>query len=170
MKTFQQHLVEFDNPQIYCDMDGVVADFIAFTTNFLGTKFKDEYWDELPVDLFLQLPPMPDAHVLWGYIKQFQPFMLPAVPRDSRGPIAKRAWKDKTRWMMKNFKLPSSRMRIVLRKNKKNFAMDGRDKRPNILIDDHLGNIREWESAGGIGVHHINANSTINDLKKIGFP
>ena len=170
MKTFQQHLIEFDNPQIYCDMDGVVADFIAFTTNFLGTKFKDEYWDELPVDLFLQLPPMPDAHVLWGYIKQFQPFMLTAVPRDSRGPIAKRAWKDKTRWMMKNFKLPSSRMRIVLRKNKKNFAMDGRDKRPNILIDDHLGNIREWESAGGIGVHHINANSTINDLKKIGFP
>ena len=162
--------MEFDNPQIYCDMDGVVADFVKFTTNFLGTKFKDEYWDELPVDLFLQLPPMPDAHVLWGYIKQFQPFMLTAVPRDSRGPIAKRAWKDKTRWMMKNFKLPSSRMRIVLRKNKKNFAMDGRDKRPNILIDDHLGNIREWESAGGIGVHHINANSTINDLKKIGFP
>ena len=170
MKTFQQHLIEFDNPQIYCDMDGVVADFTAFTTNFLGTKFKDEYWDELPVDLFLQLPPMPDAHVLWGYIKQFQPFMLTAVPRDSRGPIAKRAWKDKTRWMMKNFKLPSSRMRIVLRKNKKNFAMDGRDKRPNILIDDHLGNIREWESAGGIGVHHINANSTINDFKQIGFP
>ena len=45
MKTFQQHLIEFDNPQIYCDMDGVVADFTAFTTNFLGTKFKDEYWD-----------------------------------------------------------------------------------------------------------------------------
>ena len=170
MKSFTQYLTEFDNPQIYCDMDGVVADFTAFTANLLGTKFKDEYWDELPVDLFLQLPPMPDAHVLWGYIKQFQPFMLTAVPRDSRGPIAKRAWKDKTRWMMKNFKLPSSRMRIVLRKNKKNFAMDGRDKRPNILIDDHLGNIREWESAGGIGVHHINANSTINDLKKIGFP
>ena len=170
MKTFQQHLIEFDNPQIYCDMDGVVADFTAFTANLLGTKFKDEYWDELPVDLFLQLPPMPDAHVLWGYIKQFQPFMLTAVPRDSRGPIAKRAWKDKTRWMKKHFKLPSDRMKIVLRRNKKNFAMDGRDKRPNILIDDHLGNIREWESAGGIGVHHINANSTINDLKKIGFP
>tara|TARA_R100001443_G_C3334786_1_gene173139 strand:- start:673 stop:1185 length:513 start_codon:yes stop_codon:yes gene_type:complete len=170
MKSFQQHIIEFDNPQIYCDMDGVVADFVKFTSNYLGTKFKDELWQDLPVDLFLQLPKMPDADVLWGYIKQFQPFMLTAVPRDSRGPIAKRAWKDKTRWMMKNFKLPSSRMKIVLRKNKKNFAMDGRDKRPNILIDDHIGNIKEWESAGGIGILHTDAASTINDLKKIGFP
>tara|TARA_B100001564_G_scaffold267850_1_gene229455 strand:- start:703 stop:1215 length:513 start_codon:yes stop_codon:yes gene_type:complete len=170
MKSFQQHIIEFDNPQIYCDMDGVVADFVKFTSNYLGTKFKDELWQDLPVDLFLQLPKMPDADVLWGYIKQFQPFMLTAVPRESRGPIAKRAWKDKTRWMMKNFKLPSSRMKIVLRKNKKNFAMDGRDKRPNILIDDHIGNIKEWESAGGIGILHTDAASTINDLKKIGFP
>ena len=170
MKSFQQHIIEFDNPQIYCDMDGVVADFVKFTSNYLGTKFKDELWQDLPVDLFLQLPKMPDADVLWGYIKQFQPFMLTAVPRESRGPIAKRAWKDKTRWMMKNFKLPSSRMKIVLRRNKKNFAMDGRDKRPNILIDDHIGNIKEWESAGGIGILHTDAASTINDLKKIGFP
>ena len=170
MKSFAQHIMEFDNPQIYCDMDGVVADFISYTTEILGTKFKDEYWDQLPNDMFLQLPKMQDADVLWKYIKQFDPFMLTAVPRESRGPIAKRAWKDKTRWMKKNFRLSEDKMRIVLRKNKKNFAMDGKDKRPNILIDDHMGNIKEWESAGGIGVHHINANSTINDLKKIGFP
>jgi hypothetical protein len=170
MRGFKQHLVEFDNPQIYCDMDGVVADFLKFTNNLLGTKFKDDFWSELPVDTFLQLPKMSDADVLWGYIKQFSPFMLTAVPRLQRGPIAKRAPKDKTRWMMKNFRLPASQMRIVLRKNKKNFAMDGRDKRPNVLIDDHEGNIRDWESAGGIGIHHINANLTISELRKIGFP
>ena len=169
MKKFEQYLVEFDNPQIYCDMDGVVADFITYTTNLLGHKFTDDDWDDLPVDFFLQLPPMNDAHILWNYIKQFQPFMLTAVPKESRGPIAKRAWKDKTRWMKKHFKLSSDRMRIVLRKHKKKFAVDGKDKRPNILIDDHLGNIREWESAHGIGIHHIDASSTINQLKKIGF-
>ena len=31
-------------------------------------------------------------------------------------------------------------------------------------------NIKEWESAGGIGILHTDAASTINDLKKIGFP
>ena len=170
MKTFQQHLIEFDNPQIYCDMDGVVADFTTYTTNLLGHAFSDDDWDSLPVDVFLQLPPMADAHILWNYIKQFDPFMLTAVPRESRGPVAKRAWKDKTRWMKKHFRLPSERMRIVLRKNKKNFAKDGRDGRPNLLIDDHLGNVREFKAAGGIGVHHIDARTTITKLKKIGYP
>jgi len=52
-----------------------------------------------------------------------------------------------------------------------NYIKDSEIKNlQNVLIDDHMGNIKEWESAGGIGVHHINANSTINDLKKIGFP
>ena len=170
MKKFGQYLTEFDFPQIYCDMDGVVTDFISYTTNIIGHKFTDDDWDKLPDDMFLQLPKMPDADRLWGYIKTFQPFMLTAVPRESRGPIAKRAWRDKTRWMKINFRLPADRMRIVSRINKKNFAMDGRDKRPNVLIDDHLGNIREWEGAGGIGVHHTSADSTINDLKRIGFP
>ena len=38
MKTFKQHLIEFDNPQIYCDMDGVVADFTTYTTGILDTN------------------------------------------------------------------------------------------------------------------------------------
>ena len=96
MKKFGQYLVEFDFPQIYCDMDGVVADFTSYTTNLLGHKFSDNDWDDLPVDFFLQLSPMKDAHILWNYIKHFDPFMLTAVPRESRGPIANRAWKDKT--------------------------------------------------------------------------
>ena len=44
MKGFEQYLVEFDFPQIYCDMDGVIADFVTFTSKHLGHPFKDEYW------------------------------------------------------------------------------------------------------------------------------
>ena len=171
MKSLNQYLVEFDNPQIYCDMDGVVADFLKFTRNALGgNKFKDKFWQDIPVDTFAQLDKMPYADVLWGYIKKFRPIMLTAAPRESRGAIAKRAPQDKIRWMKKNFGLGERDMRVVKRQDKKKFAKDGRDKRPNVLIDDHAGNIKEWEAAGGIGILHTDAASTINDLKRIGFP
>ena len=41
MKNFKQYITEFDAPNIYCDMDGVLADFTSFTTKFLGKAFKD---------------------------------------------------------------------------------------------------------------------------------
>ena len=125
MKSFTQYLVEFDFPQIYCDMDGVLADFTSFTTKHLGAKFSDERWQDLPEDLFYQLPPMSDARNLWNYIKQFDPFVLTAVPRESRGPIAGRAAEDKSRWMKKTFGLNKEMMRPVMRRNKSNFAKDG---------------------------------------------
>ena len=79
--------------------------------------------------------------------------MLTAAPRESRGLIAKRAPEDKIRWMKKNFRLPRSRI-LIVKHRQEEVLKDGRDKRPNVLIDDHEGNIREWEAAGGIGILH----------------
>ena len=44
MKTFKDYLVEFDTPQIYCDMDGVLVDFVKYTSEHLGQPFTDEKW------------------------------------------------------------------------------------------------------------------------------
>lgn len=162
-------LNEFDAPQIYCDMDGVVADFHAFTGKHLGTKFKDKYWPDLPKDTFAKLPLMPDAKKLWNFIGKYNPIMLTAIPRESRGDISKQAASDKTKWMKKHFNLKQSDMRAVSRQDKQQFAKDGRDGRPNVLIDDHLGNIKEFRSKGGIGIHHTSASDTINQLKDLGF-
>tara|TARA_B100000029_G_scaffold499883_1_gene570860 strand:- start:516 stop:971 length:456 start_codon:yes stop_codon:yes gene_type:complete len=150
-------------------MDGVVADFHAFTGKHLGTKFKDKYWPDLPKDTFAKLPLMPDAKKLWNFIGKYNPIMLTAIPRESRGDISKQAASDKTKWMKKYFNLKQSDMRAVSRQDKQQFAKDGRDGRPNVLIDDHLGNIKEFRSKGGIGIHHTSASDTINQLKDLGF-
>ena len=73
-------------------------------------------------------------------------------------------------WLKKNVeKLPRSRINLVMRSDKQRFARDGRTQAPNILIDDHEKNIREWESKGGIGIHHTSVERTIARLKEIGF-
>jgi predicted kinase len=162
-------LNEFDTPQIYCDMDGVVADFHVFTGKHLGTKFKDKFWKDLPKDTFAKLPLMPDAKKLWNFIGKYNPIMLTAIPRESRGDISKQAASDKTKWMKNHFNLKQSDMRAVSRQDKQQFAKDGRDGRPNVLIDDHVGNIKEFRAKGGIGIHHTSATDTINQLKDLGF-
>ena len=63
-------------------------------------------------------------------------------------------------WCQKNLKIDPSKIHIVQRKEKQNFA-----SKDVILIDDHKKNIREWEAAGGTGVLHVNVNSTIKQLK-----
>mgnify|MGYP001429009345 FL=1 len=168
-KKFKHWLVEFDTPQIYCDMDGVVADFEKGVKDIIGGTFNDNRWNELPDDFFLQLEPMPDAQQLWDFIGKYDPFVLTAIPRSSRGPIAKRAANDKARFMKRWFGVSQDRMYPVMRADKMRFAKDGRDGRPNLLIDDHSKNIAQFKSAGGIGVLHKSASQSIKQLKEIGY-
>ena len=168
-KKFKHYLVEFDSPQIYCDMDGVLADFEKGIKTMIGGKFSDKRWDELPDDFFLQLEPMKDAKQLWDFIGKYDPFILTATPRSSRGPIAARASDDKTRFMKRWFGVGSNRMYPVMRADKMRFAKDGRDGRPNLLIDDHPKNVNQFKSAGGIGVRHTKSSKTIKELQEIGY-
>ena len=166
MKT-TQIIPEFDTPQIYCDMDGVLADFHKYTMSLVGDNFNNKDWPDMPQDIFLRLPPMPDAHTLWNFIKPYEPIILTAKPKDEfRMPSASA---DKMKWMQQQFGHPQDRVNVVFRNEKQLFAIDRQDKRPNLLIDDHRKNILEFNSAGGIGVLHTSANSTIRQLKQIGY-
>ena len=60
-----------------------------------------------------------------------------------------------------------SKYSLVLRSQKKSYATT--DEKPNVLIDDYDKNIREWEAAGGIGIHHTDVGKTISELKRLGF-
>ena len=106
---------------------------------------------------------------MWDFIGKYDPLILTAGPRSSRGPIAARATEDKTRFMKRWFGVSPNRMYPVMRADKMRFAKDGRDGRPNLLIDDHSKNIAQFRAAGGIGVHHLSASGSIKQLKDIGY-
>ena len=73
----------------------------------------------------------------------------------------------KMKWLSKNTKFSRSKIHLVLRSQKKDYAKT--DGKPNVLIDDYIKNINEWERAGGIGIHHTNTSKTLSKLKKLGF-
>ena len=121
--------------------------------------------------MLYQLSPIPDAFVLWKYIGKYNPNILTAVPRksESRGAVSERAADDKKKWVKKHFNVPENRVYAVLRPFKSKFAKDGRDGRPNLLIDDHSKNLDAFKKAGGLGIIHTSARNTIKELKKLGY-
>jgi len=66
-----------------------------------------------------------------------------------------------------NIKIKRSNINLVKREDKQKFATTNGE--PNVLIDDFKKNIVEWESKGGIGVHHTEVGKTIAELKRLGF-
>jgi len=63
--------------------------------------------------------------------------------------------------------LKRGKTNLVKREDKQKFAMT--DGKPNVLIDDYLKNITQWEAKGGIGVYHTEVGKTIAELKRLGF-
>jgi hypothetical protein len=73
---------------------------------------------------------------------------------------------EKRKWVAKHLSKPKA-IHLVPREDKQKWAVT--NGLPNILIDDYIKNINEWEAKGGIGVHHTSTSSTISKLKKLGF-
>ena len=96
-------------------------------------------------------------------IAKYNPHVLSAYSgRDPNSKVGKMKWLDK------NTKFKRANIHLVKRSQKQAYAKN-RDGEPNVLIDDYLKNINEWEAKGGIGIHHTNVGKTIAELKKLGF-
>jgi hypothetical protein len=168
-----KYLVELTNieeaelPQIYCDMDMVLCDFIGGYENLTGLEFaktdKDERWNAITgkKDFWATLDWMPGAQVMWKLINKYQANILSAYSnRDANSRPGKK------KWLSRNAK-PTGKVLLVQRADKQKYAMT--DGKPNILIDDYKKNIIEWETKGGIGIHHLSPTKTISQLKRYGF-
>lgn len=175
--------------QIFCDMDGVLVNFMGGCRMILGRS-----WDTFKTpeekahrtkltfqsDVFWEnLPPMKDFHYLWNFVHKYDPSILTAYPHkisdqvdDNIQEIAK---KGKWDWNAIHTKVQRHKFHCVAREHKQLYAtyVGYEQSKPevisNVLIDDHEQNIKEWEANRGIGILHIDAETTIKKLKELGF-
>lgn len=175
MKTLEHFLYEQKIktrlPHVYLDMDGVLVNLMKGAEKVHGKPLdqvpKPMKWDKISQveNFWKDLEWMPGAKKLWNFLKPYAPSIMSAYARSEPNSA-----KGKEEWLKKNVE-PMSRGRInlVMRSDKQRFARDGRTQMPNILVDDHAKNIREWEAKGGIGIHHTSVERTIAKLKELGF-
>ena len=176
MKSFKHLFEEFNGTDqiIYVDMDGVLCDFIGGVKKVTGQDFTDPDLNKLVKKeikdqiqdygrFWHELEWHDGGRELWQRIRKYNPQILSAYPKWDHNGIP-----GKHEWTRKNLKLQKNRANLVQRHEKSDYATNS-NGRPNILIDDYIKNIREFEDRGGIGIHHINTSRTIAELKKLGL-
>ena len=163
-------------PQIYCDLDQVLVNFLDGAEEILDAPYTDkDFWNDTTDDkkdlltkksprLFSKLKWMGDGKKLWKFISRHSPKILSAYPTK----WMPNARNDKMQWVKSNLGLSDTDTYLVRRADKSQYAISNKGQ-PNVLIDDHAKNIKEWNGAGGIGILHRNASDTVAKLKKMGF-
>ena len=152
--------------KIYVDMDGVLVDFdggyeklTGMTTKEADEKGPEFFWKPISkagAKWWITLKWMPDGKQLWDYVKKYNPELLSAPSREEASRMGKRVWVKR--------ELPGVKLILRSADKKQEFAS------PNsILIDDREKNIEQWKNAGGIGILHTDAASTIKKLKDLGL-
>jgi len=151
--------------KIYCDMDGVLADFERGYEELTGIDLRGEFqkgedfWDPISkagVGFWAGLKWMPDGQKLWDYLKPFNPVLLSAPSREQSSRIGKHVWVK--------HKIPGTKLILRYASQKQELATP-----ESILIDDRQVNIDQWEAAGGIGILHTSTANTIQQLQKLGL-
>lgn len=156
-------------PNLYIDMDGVVADFDKKGFEILGMpprvyekKYGTiQYWAELQAvpDFYNSFDPMPDAFELWAAVKHLDPIFLTGVPRGLWGEAQKRVW------IHRHF--GKDRPFIACKaKQKSRFCNPG-----DVIVDDKNERYyhKLWSNKGGIWVIHTSAKESIDQLKNLGI-
>lgn len=173
-------MIEDSNKKrIYCDMDGVIVDFIGEFQRKTGQDpaiyeqkvGKEAFWtlvESWGSDFWATLPWTKDGKELWQYIAPHNPIILTASMRTYQR-------KGKYKWIVDNLGLsktpitnPSGwegQSNIIFHKEKYKFIIEPGE----ILIDDTPKKINEWNNAGGMGILHTNTTNTISQLKSNGI-
>ena len=156
-------------PSVYCDMDMVLCNFMKKANEVTGGDFitadKVQRWKDIAntKNFWVDLEWMPGAKRIYKMIIKYDAHILSAF--SGKDPNSRNG---KMKWLSKNTNFKRANIHLVNREQKQAFAKNS-DGEPNILIDDYIKNIKEWETKGGIGIHHTAVPQTLNELKRLGF-
>ena len=165
-----------EEPNIYLDMDGVVADFdkrFEDLSGMLPQAYVDKhglnaFWDLIDekhkVAFWRGIELMPGAVELVKFVSQYPYQMLTAPSVKKQSVIGKGLWvKDKVGTLY------PSKPKVFYRKAKEKHMVKPELTKNDILIDDRADTIGRWAGAGGTAILYQSANQVINDLKKLGL-
>jgi len=145
--------------QVFCDLDGVLADFDRGVVERTGSKpnqfsRRHRMWRSLAPpetkDFFSTLPPMRDASQLWTFLRPLSPAILTGAPSGDWAAPQKR------KWCAEQLSLPAERVLVVDATDKALFSHPGA-----VLIDDYEKHRAPWEARGGIFIHFRSAMESI---------
>jgi len=172
MKSLQELLeaTKEELPTIYCDLDMVLVNFMKGADaavggdGFVANKDKDAKWAKInqTKNFWVSLEWMPGAKRLYQFIARYDPHVLSAY--SGKDPNSKNG---KLKWLAKHTKFKKPNINLVLRSQKQKYATT--NGKPNVLIDDYIKNINEWEAKGGIGILHTSVSKSMSELKRLGF-
>ena len=165
-----------EEPNIYLDMDGVVADFdkrFEDLSGMLPQAYVDKhglnaFWDLIDekhkVAFWRGIELMPGAKQLVDFVSQYPYQMLTAPSVKKQSVIGKGLWvKDKVGTLY------PSKPKVFYRKAKEKHMVKPNLTKNDILVDDRADTIGRWVGAGGTGILYQSADQVINDLKNLGL-
>lgn len=161
---FERGILPANGNILFCDLDGVLADFGKQVMNKFG-KPVDEIspailWSTInrSETFFESLPWMPKGRDLWEAIKQYHPIILTGIPN------SKTAAEQKRKWCQREL---GEDIQVITCKSidKYKYCYD----RGCILVDDRADNVNAWGKKGGISVLYdeINFEEIINNVHTI---
>ena len=152
-----------------CDLDGVLCAWEQHFIDKVGIPYRDipaprcyEITKNLSVEWWATIPWMPDGRKLWVYLtKNFENISILSAP--SQDPEEK-SKKGKMIWLEREGIIDQvgiKNINITVEKHKY-VQPEG----ISILIDDTEKKITKWNEAGGYGILHTDAESTIQELEQ----
>lgn len=140
-------------PNIYLDLDGVMADFDAHFPAMFGVNHRemldDDMWAKINAhpSYFRDMPVCEGAKEFFARIAWLNPIILTACPKSNYPHVAR----QKREWVREHLSPDCHILPVMGGRNKCLFMHAEGD----ILIDDFRKNIAAWEDEGGVGILHV---------------